>query len=84
MILQSYQDQCNNLQEPVIREQEMQAQFMCFNRGSIVAQIKTDRRGYCPGEAIALTGGFYNNTSLVTRPITVSLYQKTVYVQGGS
>ncbi|XP_028399686.1 arrestin domain-containing protein 17-like isoform X2 [Dendronephthya gigantea] len=34
--------------EPVIRELEMHAQFMCFNRGSVVAQIKTDRRGYCP------------------------------------
>lgn len=63
-------------------EKELPIQTMCFNRGSIVAQLRTDRRGYCPGEAIALTGGFCNNTSLRTKPITVSLYQKTVYTQG--
>lgn len=60
----------------------MQTQLMCFNRGSIVAQIRTDRRGYCPGEAIALTGGLCNNTTLRTKPVTVSLYQKTIYTQG--
>lgn len=67
---------------PIVMERELQAQFMCFKRGSIVAQIKTDRRGYCPGEAIALTGGFCNYTNSTTKPITVSLYQKTIYTQG--
>ncbi len=63
-------------------EREIPMQFFCFNRGSVVAQMKTDRRGYCPGEAVALTGGLCNNTSIRTRPVTVSLYQKTVYMQG--
>lgn len=60
----------------------MQEQFMCFNRGSVVAQLRTDRRGYCPGEAIALTGGLCNNMSKRTKPVKVILYQKTKYTQG--
>ena len=64
-------------------EREMLAKCMCFNRGSIVAQVGTDRRGYCPGEGIALTGGFCNYTSSTTKPITVSLYQTTTYITQG-
>lgn len=72
-----------SFQEPTITEREFQAKMMCFGSGSITAQIKTDRRGYCPGEAIALTGGFCNFTSSATRPITVSLFQKTVFTAKG-
>ncbi|XP_046860339.1 arrestin domain-containing protein 17-like [Xenia sp. Carnegie-2017] len=68
--------------EPIIMEREMQEQFMCFNRGSVIAQLRTDRRGYCPGEAIALTGGLCNNMSKRTKPVKVILYQKTKYTQG--
>ena len=65
-------------------EGEQQNRCMCFNRGSLVAQVRTDRRGYCPGEAIALTGGFCNYTSSRSKPINVSLYQKTIYTLQGT
>lgn len=65
-------------------ERELQTSFMCFNSGSIVAQLRTDRRGYCPGEGIALTGGFCNNTSSSTKPVTVSLFQMTTYIPKGN
>ena len=57
-------------------------QLMCFTRGSIVGQMRTDRTGYCPGEAVALNGGLCNYMSSRTKPVTVSLYQKTIYTQG--
>jgi hypothetical protein len=78
---------CNakhSFQQPVVTEREAPMQVMCFSRGSIVAQMRTDRTGYCPGEAIALTGGLCNHSSTRTKPVTVSLYQKTIYTQGRS
>lgn len=44
--------------------------------------VKTDRKGYCPGESIALTALFENNGNRNIIP-TASLYQIQTYNASG-
>lgn len=54
----------------------------CFISGPISLHVRTDRKGYCPGESIAITARFENNSNRSLTP-TVSLYQTQTASAGG-
>lgn len=54
----------------------------CFISGPISLHVRTDRKGYCPGESIAITARFENNSNRSLTP-TVSLYQTQSASAGG-
>ncbi|XP_014661544.1 PREDICTED: arrestin domain-containing protein 3-like [Priapulus caudatus] len=54
----------------------------CLTSGPVSINARTDRRGYCPGESIAITADFENYSS---RPVIphATLYQTQTFLAGG-
>ncbi|XP_054756423.2 arrestin domain-containing protein 3-like [Lytechinus pictus] len=50
--------------------------------GNISMSIKTDRKGYCPGESIAISAEFQNGSARRIKP-RATLYQRTTFFADG-
>ncbi|XP_072037735.1 arrestin domain-containing protein 3-like isoform X3 [Amphiura filiformis] len=50
--------------------------------GNISMSIKTDRKGYCPGESIAISSEFQNQSGRRIKP-RATLYQRTTFFADG-
>ncbi|XP_071952910.1 arrestin domain-containing protein 3-like [Antedon mediterranea] len=50
--------------------------------GQISMSVKTDRKGYCPGESIAITGEYENGSARRMKP-KATLYQRTMFYADG-
>ena len=71
-------------QAPVSKEAE-KAVCCCFlpwKRGQVAMNVSTDRRGYCPGESVALEALFSNGSGRRVRP-TAALQQTQTFTAGG-
>lgn len=69
-------------QAPVENNAEKMLCCWCLTSGPVSINARTDRRGYCPGESIAITADFENYSS---RPVIphATLYQTQTFLAGG-
>ncbi len=56
--------------------------FLPWKRGQVGMNVSTDRRGYCPGESVALDALFSNGSSRRVRP-EAALQQTQTFTAGG-
>ncbi|CAM9107184.1 unnamed protein product [Lampetra fluviatilis] len=71
-----------SLQESAAGAREKNVGFAMFGSSLIALSVKIDRRGYCPGEAIAIHAEVENCSSRLVVP-KAALCQRQVFLAGG-
>lgn len=66
------------LLRPCQVEGEDQYGFACFS-GPLSITVQTDRKGYCPGESIAVSAFINNQSSSKLNGVEITLFQISVY-----
>ncbi|UYV72612.1 ARRDC3 [Cordylochernes scorpioides] len=67
---------------PVENSGEKQLCCWCCMAGPITITARTDRKGYCPGESIAITADFENGSGRTVVP-HATLHQTQMFLAGG-
>lgn len=66
------------IQRPCQVEKEEQYGFACFS-GPLSVTVQTDRKGFCPGESIAVSAFINNQSSCKVNGVEIALVQISVY-----
>lgn len=66
------------LLRPCQVEEQEQYGFACFS-GPISVTVQTDRRGYCPGESVAISAFINNQSSSHVDGVEILLLQTSIY-----
>ena len=68
--------------EPVEGNTEKTLYCCLCKSGSIIIKAQTDRRGYCPGESIAISAEFQNHSSRTVKPYTKLIQTQLFFARG--